>query len=219
MSVTITPKINPKTIEIIRKSYDQSKTQSIVHDWKHVLRVLDNCYLISKDFKKVDTESLSLAALLHDVDQPFNNKKQHVLLSIKKSKTILQEIGVYTNIQNKVLNIISEHSTEDLKNNLSCIESGILFDADKIDGVGIVGITRVLMFCGQSRKTIRECMEWYKEKVIKTLPNLRTETGKAIFLERLQFTKKYITELNYSLRNELEEFVIVFDSLFDEMSG
>src|SRR5258708_5561467 len=73
-----------KVRERIKQSL--SKDQSVSHRIDHLDRVRRNAIRIAEQLRGVDIEILSLAALLHDVNQPYNNKEKHVELSVTTAK-------------------------------------------------------------------------------------------------------------------------------------
>ena len=57
----------------------------------------------------VDEEILSLAVLLHDIDEPFNDKKSHVQLSERRAQSILATIDYPCERRERIVQIIREH--------------------------------------------------------------------------------------------------------------
>jgi len=162
----------------------------------HIDRVLKNAYKIAADFSCVNLEVLTIATLLHDADQPSGQKNEHVELSLKCASKILDDVGISEELKNKILTIISEHSTETTNDiNPSSIESKILFDADKIDGLGATGIARVFSLFGQIGKNPFEVIPWYRSKIKVSLENMQTEAGKLIFQDRLSFVEDFLNKL------------------------
>ncbi len=78
------------------------------------------------------------------------------------------------------MQIISEHSTERLANWPTTIEAKILFDADKLDGLGASGIARVFALFGQKGKTLLEAVSWYLHKIELSKENMQTEEGRSM---------------------------------------
>lgn len=156
---------------------ENSKDQCTAHKWDHVERVLKNALYLAKDYKNVDIDCLKLACFLHDANEPYYDKKCHVQRSLKTARKILGETEIPEEKKNKVLKIISEHSLEDVKG-FSSIESKILFDADKLDGFGPIGIARVFILCGRNGLTPKQAVKWYRKKIKITEKNLQTEKAK-----------------------------------------
>lgn len=183
---------------LVQESVDNSN-QSLAHRFDHLSRVRLNALEIAKYYKNVDKEVLGLAALLHDADQPFNKKVCHVQRSMERAKKIMKAAGIAAGKRKKVLVIISEHSTEDLREKTS-LESKILFDADKLDGLGPIGIARVFVLCGQQGKSVEESVEWYEKKIKAARSGLQTKHGKQEAKKLLPFTLEFLRELKNFVR-------------------
>ncbi len=190
--------------EIVKELLDNNKNQSIAHRYDHALRVYKRALKIAKLLKKqgykINLEILGIAALLHDIDQPYYDKKGHVKKSLKKARKILEKIGYPKEKMEKVLEIISQHSSE-VQNLPSSIEAKILFDADKLDGIGALGIARVFAFCGQRGLSIEEAIKWYKSKIKKALPLLQTEIAKKKAEKELRFVYYFIKKIKQEKEN------------------
>jgi len=177
----------------VKKILQKSPNQSVAHRWEHAERVCKEAINIAKEESQADLEVLKIAALLHDIDHPYNKKKEHVQRSVKKAERILMNISYPKNKLKRVLEVISTHSSEDV-NPPETIEGKILLDADKLDGVGATGIARVLTFCGQCGMTPDQAMQWYIQKIEKATPLLQTEKGKELISERLEYVTSFIEQ-------------------------
>lgn len=170
--------------------------QCVAHRMDHVERVLTNAKAIAAHYPEVDTEVLQLAVLLHDVCHPVAEKKNHVQLSIQRARELLTSIQYPQGRIKKVLSIIQEHSTEHIHSiQPSTIEAQILFDADKLDGVGASGIARVFAMHGQLGRVPSEAIEWYRQKIEKALPNMQTPEGRRLVQSRLEFVNQFLNAL------------------------
>ena len=176
----------------IRKHYT-ADVQSVAHRMDHIERVLENDQKIAAYFPDADLELLILAVLLHDVTSPFDNKEQHVKLSMNTARRILNGIGYPQERTDKVLAIMAEHSTEDLKaGELSSVEARILFDADKIDGLGPCGIARAFALSGQQGYAPPSVIAWYRRKIETSLSHMKTDPGRKMAMERLPFVEEFL---------------------------
>lgn len=176
--------------------------QSVAHRMDHIQRVLSNSCDLAEYYPEADLELLKLSALLHDICQPFDRKEEHVKLSVNMAREILQEVGYPAERAEKVLRIISEHSTECISiNRPTSIEAKILFDADKLDGLGASGIARVFALFGQQGKVPLEAVPWYLHKMKAASENIQTEQERLLAIERskyvLDFIKRIKAENNY----------------------
>lgn len=183
--------IRQKVREVIN-----NEEQSVAHRMDHIKRVILNTYRIAKSYPEADIEILKIAVLLHDINQPFEHKEEHVKLSVKTAEKILKEVGYPPNKIKKVLIVISEHSTEDVnKKKPTSMEAKILFDADKIDGLGASGIARVFSLFGQMGKGPLEAIAWYRKKINITLSNMQTREGRKIFTEKLKYVEEFLNKI------------------------
>ena len=167
--------------------------QSAAHRLDHIERVLGTAETIAAHFPDADREILTLAILLHDVTSPFDRKAQHVKLSMNTARLILNEIRYPQKRTDRVLAIIAEHSTEDLKTgDLSSVEARILFDADKIDGLGSCGIARAFALFGQQGQAPPSALAWYRKKIATARSNMKTDFGREMVAERLPYAEEFL---------------------------
>jgi uncharacterized protein len=189
-----------EAVRTIASRYLEDPNQSVSHRADHIERVLFTARRLAQECFDVDEEILTLAVLLHDINQPYNDKKNHVQLSEQRANDILGAVEYPEERRRLVLQIIREHSTEQLEK-ASSVEAAILFDADKIDGVGPIGVARVFARFGQSGRPPLEAINWYKEKISIAQEHLHTFEGKRIFAERVRFTLDFLVELTKASRN------------------
>lgn len=155
--------------------------QSVAHRMDHLLRVARNAREIVASYPDADTEILFLAILLHDVEQPFDDKKNHVRRSAYLAQSLLNEFRYPAERTARVLQVIREHSTEEVdRNPPTSVEARILFDADKLDGVGANGILRVFALSQQMGRSARDTVDWYRAKIAVAERNIQTPEGKTL---------------------------------------
>ena len=114
------PSLNPGDYvvaaeKIVRQILEDSPRQSAAHQPDHLFRVRDRAISLAGQFekdegRKVDLEILALAALLHDIDEPFDDKEGHVMRSVGRASEILAKIGYPHERAEKVMRVIAEHS-------------------------------------------------------------------------------------------------------------
>lgn len=173
-----------------------SEVQSAAHRIDHIRRVLHNALTIAAHHPQADIETLRLAILLHDIDQPFDQKHQHVQLSAKRARNILAECDCPAEQIERVVSIIEEHSTEHIDEvKPSTLEARIVFDADKVDGVSVSGIARVFCLFGQAGKTPLQAIDWYREKIDTALANMQTTVGRQLFVEKMPYVMQFLDQL------------------------
>ncbi len=113
-------------------------------DWgiNHTQRLLKLISSIGKG-QKYDPDVVWLAAHLHDWGAyPFWAQKDvdHALRSSEVAKSWLAERGCPPQILDQVIESISLHHNPDIKTR--SIESILLYDADALDFLGVIGIVR-----------------------------------------------------------------------------
>jgi uncharacterized protein len=178
----------------------EESTQSVAHRFDHLARVMQNAQRIAATIDNVDREVLELAVLLHDVDQPVGKKRDHVALSVKAAEDILDRVGYSRETAAKVLQVISEHSSEHVEaKKPTSVEAKILFDADKVDGLGAIGITRVFSLFGQMNSSAREAIAWYRKKIDISFRHLQTEEGMRLCQARLPLVLQFLDQLESEL--------------------
>jgi len=120
------------------------------HDAEHVYRVLYNAMEIAKGECQVDYDVLIAACLLHDIGRPDQVKDPtlcHAEVGSKKAHSFLLKLGADADFADKVSHCILTHR---FRKNLQpeSLEAKILFDADKLDVTGAIGVARTLMYRG-----------------------------------------------------------------------
>ena len=120
------------------------------HDKEHVYRVLYNALEIAKDESDVNYEILIAACLLHDIgrkEQFENPEVCHAMAGADKAYQFLLSEGFERRYAEQVKQCIQTHRYR--KNNPpQSLEAKILFDADKLDVAGAIGIARTLLYKG-----------------------------------------------------------------------
>ena len=131
------------------ESYMHTCMDDSAHDREHVYRVLYNALEIAKG-EDVDYDILIAACLLHDIgriDQVKDPTLCHAEVGSEKAYHFLLEIGMAESFAAQVRHCILTHRFR--KNLLpQTLEAKILFDADKLDVTGAIGIARTLMYRG-----------------------------------------------------------------------
>ncbi|MEJ2031992.1 MAG: HD domain-containing protein [Deltaproteobacteria bacterium] len=99
-----------------------------------------------------DLKVLSAAALLHDVGRRDETNSRGVVCHARRGGELAREIlagfGFEAEAVERVVHCIVTHRYRDGQVPAS-LEAKILFDADKLDSVGAIGIGRAFLFAGQ----------------------------------------------------------------------
>lgn len=127
-----------------------------VHDEEHTYRVLYNALAIAESEEAADTDVLIAASLLHDIariDELRDKSVDHAVYGSEKAYKWLASNGFDEAFSKRVADCIKTHRYRG-SNIPDSIESKILFDADKIDAAGFIGIARTLMYSGLHSRPI-----------------------------------------------------------------
>ena len=118
------------------------------HDKEHIYRVLYNALQIAQAESDVDYDVLITACLLHDIgrDEQFKNPKlDHAEVGGDKAYKFLTDNGFSAEFAEHVKSCIVTHRFRKSRPPES-VEAKILFDADKLDVTGAMGVARTLMY-------------------------------------------------------------------------
>lgn len=119
----------------------KAPTPSEVHAEDHVLRVLKRCIRLGEELD-ADLETLVAAVYLHDLGRHYVDDKAHGALSARMADPVLERINFPENKRDTVLHAIRVHDVSATPEDRTTLESKILYDADKIDTLGVVGVLR-----------------------------------------------------------------------------
>jgi len=213
--------IEEKTLQLLEKSVRNSlKTAPGCHDWDHTLRVFHNALKIAEEEKKsavVNMFIIKAAALLHDIARPEELKREdricHAALGSEMTPNILKSCGFKdkTVIAN-IAECVKRHRFRGKNEHPATIEQKIIFDADKLDSIGAVGVGRAIHFSGRIGSRLHNSKEEamtsdaysendsaYREYLVKLLhipDRMLTDTGKKLAAERVEFMHLFFNTLN-----------------------
>jgi uncharacterized protein len=138
------------------ESYMLSCMSDTTHDREHVYRVLNYALDIAAHETGVDIEILVTASLLHDIGraaQFADPAIDHAAAGAEMAGGWLRSEGCSGDFVDAVTHCISAHRYRS-DTAPSSAEAKILFDADKVDVCGAVGIARTLTYCGQTSRSL-----------------------------------------------------------------
>ncbi len=121
------------------------------HDWEHTRRVCNLCERIGPA-EKADMIVLRVAALLHDIgraDQDrVNGRVCHARRGAELAGPILRDLPLSAAQKENVRHCIRTHRFRG-DQRPETLEARVLFDADKMDSIGAVGVARAYLFAGE----------------------------------------------------------------------
>ncbi|HCC59901.1 MAG: hypothetical protein A2402_00730 [Candidatus Staskawiczbacteria bacterium RIFOXYC1_FULL_37_43] len=216
-------KINNKIIEEVKeKAKEFFVSASGCHDWSHVERVYNLALRIAKK-EKADINVIKLAAYLHDVgrreEMQSKGKICHAEKGVELAEKILEKYNLDKETIENIKHCILVHRFRN-DHKPATIEAKILFDADKLDSIGAVGVGRDFLFAGSSgsnclytgneKKLVKNARDFsyskedsalleYYFKLKKVKSKILTKTGKKIAEERhnymVDFFKRFELEI------------------------
>ena len=187
--------MNKEQIIEAAKEYikDVFKNNSGGHDKEHTIRVFNTALTIAKDYPECDLFIVSLASLLHDVDDHklFDNQNNENARKFLNKQSVPNEMVEHVC---QVINEVSFSKNKDKKP--SSIEAMIVQDADRLDAMGAIGVARTFAYGGQECRPLESSIKHFYDKLLLLKDKMNTETAKRIAEERHQFLVSFLTEYN-----------------------
>ena len=142
--------MDKKMYNIVEKFMSSCMNDS-AHDSEHIFRVLyQSLNIASKRMEKINYKVLITSSLLHDIgrEKQYNDPKLcHAEIGGLMAKEFLLKNNWLEEEAEHVNKCISSHRFRG-DNIPDTIEAKILFDSDKLDAVGFLGIARTLLYEG-----------------------------------------------------------------------
>jgi uncharacterized protein len=197
-----------------------------VHGFDHIKRVYTMAERLAAS-EGADLEIVRAAALLHDADGAATEggdagRVDHHHASAAIARQVLLEAGWTEGRILAVEHCIRAHRFRDDREQPETLEAKVLFDADKLDVIGAIGVARTVAFdvvVGQpiyiqpsekfmqtEQKEDGEEHSSYHEyifKLRKIKDRLYTSTARAIAEERDRFMREFFTRLAAETRGEM----------------
>lgn len=214
--------------EIIKKIEIEAKKffvgASGCHDWTHVDRVRNLALHIGKK-EKANLFILEIAALLHDIGRKGEMKSKgyfcHAVYGGEVARKILPKYGLS---KDEIENIIHSIQTHRYRNEHipNTIEAKVLFDADKLDSIGAIGVARDFLFAGNAGSN--NLYTGNEKKLASTKKDHSYTKEDSALLEyyiKLRFIyKKMLTNEGKKIAKERQKFMNDFFSRFNrEIKG
>jgi uncharacterized protein len=121
------------------------------HDWDHTERVYRLCMHIGR-VEGADLEVLAVAAFLHDVGRSHEDESKGAICHAEKGAEIANSLLVNFPLSDEkkqnIVHCIGSHRFRG-KKAPETLEARTLFDADKLDSIGAIGIGRAFLFAGE----------------------------------------------------------------------
>lgn len=214
------------------ENYMLSCMKDSAHDKEHIYRVLYNALNIASAEVYVDYDVLITSCLLHDIarqEQHENPEICHALAGSEKAYYFLVEHGFEDEFASRVKNCIATHRFRKSMQPES-IEAKILFDADKLDVTGAIGIARTLLYQGAEAEplytmlpdgtvsdgtddVIPSFFQEYKRKLEHIDQTLYTEKAKQIAAEKKIAADRFYASLYGEVKSSYEGGILLLEDL------
>jgi len=205
------------------EAYMKSCLCDVAHDSEHVYRVLHYALQIAENEvsagNEVDYDILIVACLLHDIARPeqfADSKIDHATHGAKKAYDWLISNGYSKDFSDEIKNCIETHRFRS-NNPPKSIEAKILFDADKLEVCGAIGIARTLLHNAHTMEPLytinkkgivrngekdkqNSFMREYKYKLEKIYDKFYTEHGAKLAKKRKKVANDFYNALLAEVR-------------------
>ncbi len=203
------------TIEFARSLYDDSDP---IHDFDHVLRVLTLARRIGQA-EGANMEIVETAVLLHDIHRAGEDQQAHVLnaeisdhalLAAEAARELLARLAPTPDAAfiDAVAHAIAAHRFRNAVEPKT-VEAKTVFDADKLDAIGAIGVARAYAYGGMTGQKLwgpvpqdysggglnHTPHHEFVYKLSRIQERLYTGTGRAIARERHAYMSAFFKRL------------------------
>ena len=187
------------------------------HDWWHIFRVWNNAKQIAKT-EPVDMFVVELGALLHDIaDSKFHGGDEEV--GPRTARNFLESLAVdesvIMHVEQIIRNISFRGSLE--TKTFTSSELSVVQDADRLDGLGAIGIARTFTYGGHKGRTLYDptippnlhmtkdeyknstgpTLNHFYEKLLLLKDLMNTETGRVMAQNRHEYMEQYLEQFPF----------------------
>ncbi len=163
------------------------------HGLNHILKVWKFGMELGRKLR-ADLEILEPALLLHDIIRTPETESVHATLSAEKANEILPRFGYTEDEVEQIVYCIRNHSDSE-EGDPESLEAKILYDADKVDGIGPEGVRRVIALAREKGTSLKDAARWYKERIETALAKLHFPESRELAKEKLEFSLEWIERI------------------------
>jgi uncharacterized protein len=183
------------------------------HDWQHSLRVHKLCLRIGPE-EGADMVVVEAAAYLHDIGRASQDKSNgsvcHAAIGARIAEKLIAPMPLETGQKENIIHCIRAHRYRS-----DCapqtIEARVLFDADKLDSIGAIGIARAYLFAGE----LGACLHNPDLAPEEAEPYSINDTGHREFVIKLSKIKdRMMTEPGRRIAQGRHDFMVAFFERF-----
>ncbi len=203
---------------IIEKSIafarEQMKNLKPSHGWDHVQRVVMTAGRIAAA-EGANPFVVKVAAVLHDIARGTQDESRgarcHAELGSAMACEFLKEAGLDETRTRHIADCIATHRYRG-KNAPETLEAKVVYDADKLDSVGAVGIGRAFLFAGEVGAKLHN----HDTDIHATSAYSEEDTAYREFTMKLKHVKeKMLTEEGRRIARDRHDFMVRFFERLD----
>ena len=205
-----TPAVAPELLAALRRAAQPfAEQEGGPHGLDHSERVLHTALYLGRTLG-ADLHILAAAALLHDIGRSEESASRgaicHARRGAELARPILQELGYESKVTHAICHAINAHrfrgSVEP-----ETLEARILFDADKLDSIGAVGIGRAFLFAGQIGARLHNPEQDHSRT---SSYSLEDSAYREFQVKLSQVKDQMLTESGRRLAQERHDFMLTF---------
>ena len=186
----MTEEIIGQAPEYIKKLFQNN---SDGHDAAHSIRVYTNARKIAEEYPECDLEVVSLAALLHDVD----DHKLFDTVNNMNARTFLKDRQVADSVIERICEVINGVSfSKNRGKRPATLEGQIVQDADRLDAMGAIGIARTFAYGGKVGRPLEDSLRHFDDKLLLLKDEMNTEAAKRIAEHRHKYMAEFLAEFH-----------------------
>ncbi len=214
----LTPGILAERVESHARERMRSVRSS--HGWDHVQRVRGLAVALARE-EGAKLEVVEPAALLHDIgrqaEEESGGKECHARLGAEEAGALLERMGAPDELREAIVHCVAAHRFRG-EARPETLEARVLFDADKLDSIGAVGLGRAFLYAGEvgarlhnpesdpeacpargpQDSALREFLvklRWVKDRMF-------TPSGRRLARDRHAFMEAFFDQLDGEVRGE-----------------
>jgi HD superfamily phosphodiesterase len=193
--------ITKNQLEKIKKfAKKQIKKNDFLHNKYHIRRTVKIAEFLAKK-EKADVTKSMIIAWLHDIEKNREFEgKDHAFEGAKTTEKFLKKIKIKNSDIDDICYAIRGHNKGIFKKTK---ESGVIWDADKLQAMGVEGTLRV---CGYFMKQGDKWDIAYRKNIIQQkffLKRFRTKTGLNLAKKRFDSIKKMGKQFKRELKMKI----------------
>lgn len=189
------------------------------HDWDHTLRVHRLCRRIAVA-EGADLTVAEAAAYLHDIGRAQQDRADgqlcHAELGAGMAREMLASSPLADDRRENIIHCIAAHRFRRGETPRT-LEAKVLFDADKLDAIGAVGVARAYLFAGELGARLHSP----EKDAIRTPAYSVDDTGYREYVVKLsRIRERMLTATGRRMAEERHRFMTgFFDRFLEEYEG